>query len=43
MIEGEIPEAFKGHQFGPVLRIFVLYQYYKNRVPHEKIRRNLPK
>jgi hypothetical protein len=41
VIEGAIPDAFKGRQFGPVLRTFILYQYYKNRVPHGKIRRNL--
>ena len=41
VIEGEIPEEFKGSQFGPTLRSFILYQYYKNRVPHEKIRKNL--
>lgn len=41
MIEGEIPTEFKGSQFGPGLRSFILYQYYKNRVPHEKIRKNL--
>lgn len=36
-IEAEIPEAFKGHEFGPQLRSFIIYQFYKNRVPHEKI------
>lgn len=41
VIEGEIPPEFKGHQFGPQLRSFILYQFYKNRVPHEKIRKNL--
>lgn len=41
MIEGEIPVEFKGSQFGPGLKSFILYQYYKNRVPHEKIRKNL--
>lgn len=37
VIEGEIPEGFKGSEFGPQLRSFIIYQYYKNRVPHEKI------
>ncbi len=41
VIEGELPLGFKGSQFGPQLRSFILYQYYKNRVPHEKIRKNL--
>jgi hypothetical protein len=41
VIEGEIPSEYKGSQFGPTLRSFILYQYYKNRVPHEKIRKNL--
>lgn len=36
--EGEVPESFKGFEFGPELRSFVLYQYYKNRVPHRKIK-----
>lgn len=41
VIEAELPAGFKGSQFGPQLRSFILYQYYKNRVPHEKIRKNL--
>ena len=41
VIEAELPTGFKGSQFGPTLRSFILYQYYKNRVPHEKIRKNL--
>jgi hypothetical protein len=41
VIKGEIPPDFKGHQFGPVLRTFVLYQYYKNRVTYQKIQKNL--
>lgn len=41
VIEGEIPAEFRGRQFGPMLRSFILYQYYKNRVPHDKIRKNL--
>lgn len=36
--EGEVPEEYRGSEFGPSLRSFILYQYYKNRVPHEKIR-----
>lgn len=36
-IEGKIPDEFKGSEFGPSLRSFILYQYYKNRVPHQKI------
>jgi hypothetical protein len=41
VIEAQVPTEFKGSQFGPMLRSFILYQYYKNRVPHEKIGRNL--
>jgi hypothetical protein len=41
VIEAELPARFKGSQFSPQLRSFILYQYYKNRVPHEKIRLNL--
>lgn len=41
IIEAEVPGEFKGSQFGPVLRSFILYQYFKNRVPHEKIWKNL--
>lgn len=41
VIEAEVPSGFKGSQFGPMLRGFILYQFYKNRVPHEKIRQNL--
>lgn len=37
VIEGKIPDQFKGSEFGPALRSFILYQYYKNRVPHKKI------
>jgi hypothetical protein len=37
VIEGEIPAEFKGSEFGPQLRSFIIYQYYKNRVPHQKI------
>jgi hypothetical protein len=36
-IEAKIPESFKGREFGPKLISFILYQYYKNRVPHKKI------
>lgn len=35
--EGEVPEAFRGFEFGPTLRSFVLYSFYKNRIPHRKI------
>lgn len=37
VIEGKIPDEFKGREFGPQLISFILYQYYKNRVPHQKI------
>lgn len=37
VIEGKIPDEFKGSEFGPQLRSFILYQYYKNRVPQNKI------
>ena len=37
VIEGEIPDAFKGFEFGPQLRTFVNYQFYKCRTPHKKI------
>lgn len=36
-IEGKIPDEFKGSEFGPALRSFIIYQYYKNRVPQLKI------
>ena len=39
--EGELPEEFRGREFGPKLRSFILYQYYKNRVPHRKIQEML--
>ena len=32
VIEGKIPDEFKGSEFGPQLRSFIIYQYYKNRV-----------
>lgn len=38
VFEGQIPDEFKGGEFGPQLTSFILYQYYKCRVPHEKIR-----
>jgi hypothetical protein len=37
VIEGKVPDEFKGSEFGPQLRSFIIYQYYKNRVPHQKI------
>lgn len=37
VIEGKLPDEFKGSEFGPQLRSFIIYQYYKNRVPHQKI------
>ena len=37
VFEGEIPSEYKGREFGPQLISFILYQYYKNRVPHKKI------
>jgi hypothetical protein len=37
VIEGEVPQAFKGSEFGPQLRTFVNYQFYKCRTPHKKI------
>ena len=37
VIEGVLPAGFKGSQFGPQLRSFCLYQYYKCRTPHKKI------
>lgn len=41
VIEGEVPAEFKGSEFGPQLRSYIIYQYYKNRVPHAKIISNL--
>ena len=29
VIEGKIPDEFKGSEFGPSLRSFTIYQYYK--------------
>ncbi len=37
VVEGKIPEEFKSSEFGPQLRSFIIYQFYKNRVPHQKI------
>lgn len=37
VVEGKVPQEFKGSEFGPQLRSFILYQYYKNRVPQKKI------
>jgi len=37
VIEGKIPDEFKGSEFGPQLRSFIIYQNYKNRVPQKKI------
>jgi hypothetical protein len=37
VIEGVIPDEFKGSEFGPQLRTFVIYQFYKCRTPHNKI------
>ena len=35
--EGKVPDEYRGRSFGPQLISFVLYQYYKCRVPHDKI------
>lgn len=37
VIEAQVPEEFKGSEFGPQLRSFIIYQYFKNRVPQQKI------
>jgi uncharacterized small protein (DUF1192 family) len=37
VFEGEVPDVYRGSSFGPQLISFVLYQYYKCRVPHDKI------
>ena len=37
VIEAPVPEQYKGSQFGPQLTSFILYQYYKCRVPQNKI------
>jgi hypothetical protein len=39
--EGEIPSEYKGREFGPKLISFILYQFYKCRVPHRKIQEML--
>lgn len=36
--EANLPDSYQGFEFGPDLRCFVIYQYYKNRVPHRKIK-----
>ena len=38
VFEGQVPDDFKGSEFGPQLTSFILYQYYKCRVPHNKIK-----
>jgi hypothetical protein len=37
VIEGEIPEQYRGSEFGPLLKSFIIYLYSKNRVPQKKI------
>ena len=37
IFEGEIPVEYQNHSFGPQLRSFVTYQFYKLRSPHKKI------
>lgn len=41
VFEGNIPDEYKDNEFGPQLRSFILYQYYKCRTPHDKIRQLL--
>ena len=41
VFEGQIPEEFKGREFGPQLISFIMYQFYKNRVTHNKIEKML--
>jgi hypothetical protein len=36
VIEGKIPDEFKGSEFGLSLRSFIIYHCYKNRVPPKK-------
>lgn len=40
-IEADIPECYQGREFGPTLRSFIMYQHYKCRTPHNKIRQIL--
>jgi hypothetical protein len=37
VFEGEVPDVYRGSSIGPQLISFVLYQYYKCRVPHDKM------
>ncbi|MDA9189356.1 transposase [bacterium] len=36
-LEEQVPAEYRGTSFGPKLITFVMYQYYKCRVPHRKI------
>lgn len=40
-ITEEVPSGYKGHHFGPELRSHVIYQNQHNRVPQEKIKKEL--
>jgi methionine-rich copper-binding protein CopC len=41
MIEADIPAEYKGHEFGPTLRSFIVAQYFESDSTHSKIKNQL--
>ncbi len=41
LIEADIPSKYKGHEYGPTLRSFIVAQYFESDSTHSKIKRAL--
>jgi hypothetical protein len=41
LYEAELPPGFQGWEYGPVLRSYILDQYFRNRIPEDKQLQNL--
>lgn len=41
LIEADIPAQYKGHEFGPTLRSFIVAQYFESDSTHSKIKNSL--
>ena len=41
LYEAELPSGFQGWEYGPVLRSYILDQYFRNRIPQNKLFQHL--
>ena len=39
--EAKLPPGFQGWEYGPVLRSYILDQYFRNRIPEDKLLQSL--